>query len=100
MKWRRWNNIIDRDLGYLCFGLTIIYAVSGLAVNHIHEWNPNYSIETVRSSIGSGDSRAVSDGELVAEILERLGENSPVKSYFRPRPRKAADFSGEKYRHR
>ena len=27
MKWRKWNIIIHRDLGYLCFGLTLIYGV-------------------------------------------------------------------------
>ena len=35
MKWRKWNIIIHRDLGYLCFGLTILYVISGVAVNHI-----------------------------------------------------------------
>ena len=25
MNWRKWNNLIHRDLGYLCFGLTIVY---------------------------------------------------------------------------
>ena len=39
MKWRKWNKIIHRDLGYLCFGLTIIYVISGVAVNHIATWN-------------------------------------------------------------
>jgi hypothetical protein len=52
MNWRRWNNIIHRDLGYLCFGLTIIYVISGVAVNHIHDWNPTYKIEKVKSNIG------------------------------------------------
>jgi hypothetical protein len=45
MKWRKWNIIIHRDLGYLCFGLTILYVISGVAVNHIHEWNPTYKID-------------------------------------------------------
>lgn len=25
-------------------GLTVIFSVSGIAVNHTHDWNPNYSI--------------------------------------------------------
>ena len=52
MNWRRWNNIIHRDLGYLCFGLTIIYVISGVAVNHIHDWNHTYKIEKVKRNIG------------------------------------------------
>ena len=27
--------------------LTIVYAVSGIAVNHINDWNPNYTFERV-----------------------------------------------------
>jgi len=29
MKWRKWNNILHRDIGYLCVGLTVVY-VSGV----------------------------------------------------------------------
>jgi uncharacterized protein len=31
---RRWNNAIHRDLGYLCVGMTLIYAISGIVLNH------------------------------------------------------------------
>jgi hypothetical protein len=41
-KWRPWLRALHRDLGYLAVGLTIIYAVSGLAVNHIADWDPNF----------------------------------------------------------
>ena len=35
--------MLHRDCGYLVVGFTVIYAVSGLAVNHIGEdWNPNF----------------------------------------------------------
>jgi hypothetical protein len=45
--WRRWNAALHRDLGYLAVGLTVVYAVSGVAVNHADAWNPNYVIEKV-----------------------------------------------------
>ncbi|WP_163336203.1 PepSY-associated TM helix domain-containing protein [Desulfopila sp. IMCC35008] len=80
MRWRRINNIIHRDLGYLCFGLTIIYAVSGLAVNHIADWNPNYRIERLQTQI---DPAAVNDlGGLdqVQTILELLDEKGQLKN--------------------
>jgi hypothetical protein len=46
INWRKWNRAIHRDLGYLCFGLTLIYTISGIAMNHIQDWNPNYKIES------------------------------------------------------
>ena len=44
-RWRAWLRALHRDAGYLAVGLTIVYAVSGLAINHIDDWNPNF--ETV-----------------------------------------------------
>ena len=42
--WRYYNILIHRYLGYFFAGTTCVYAISGLAVNHIEDWNPNYSI--------------------------------------------------------
>jgi len=42
-RWRAWLRALHRDLGYLTVGLTIIYAVSGIAINHIGQWDPNFT---------------------------------------------------------
>jgi uncharacterized protein len=34
---------LHRDAGYLAVGLTLIYAASGLAVNHLEDWDPNFT---------------------------------------------------------
>ena len=87
MNWRRWNNIIHRDLGYLCFGLTIIYVISGIAVNHIQDWNPTYKIEKFKSNIGQFLSQGglVTDQE-VRNILEKIGTDTEFKKKFQPNP--------------
>ncbi len=41
-RWRAWLRALHRDAGYLAVGLTVIYAVSGLAINHIEDWDPNF----------------------------------------------------------
>ena len=41
-RWRAWLRALHRDAGYLAIGLTVIYAVSGIAINHIDDWNPNF----------------------------------------------------------
>ena len=48
MNLRKLSHALHRDIGYLCIGLTLIYALSGIAVNHIRDWNPSYRV--VRSS--------------------------------------------------
>lgn len=39
---RPWLRALHRDIGYLAVGFTFIYALSGLAVNHIADWDPNF----------------------------------------------------------
>lgn len=34
--------VLHRDAGYFVVGFTLIYALSGLAVNHIADWEPNF----------------------------------------------------------
>ena len=46
LNWRKWNRVVHRDFGYLFLGMTIIYALSGIAINHIKDWNPNYVLYT------------------------------------------------------
>ncbi|MGB1016312.1 MAG: PepSY-associated TM helix domain-containing protein [Nannocystaceae bacterium] len=41
-RWRPWLRAFHRDIGYVAVGLTFVYALSGLAVNHIGDWDPNF----------------------------------------------------------
>lgn len=50
--WRRLTIATHRDLGYALLALIIIYSVSGIAVNHIEDWNPNYRRSVERREIG------------------------------------------------
>ncbi len=53
MKWRRLFRVLHRDIGYLLFGLVIAYSLSGIAVNHVDDWNPNYSVTVSEIEIGA-----------------------------------------------
>jgi len=83
INWRRINNVLHRDLGYFCVALTVVYAVSGIAVNHLHDWNPNYKVKQVRHEF---EPIPVSDrATMVAEAVERIGLPQPREA-FRPSP--------------
>lgn len=85
MSWRHWNKVLHRDVGFLCIGLTLVYAISGVAVNHINQWNPSYSVERIETDIDpvSGDSL---DAATIRTILDRLGETGQLESSYRPDP--------------
>lgn len=81
-KWRKWNKVIHRDFGYLFLGMTLIYALSGIALNHINDWNPNYVIITddfVSNSISEKPDR---DG--VKQILNDIDEELIYKNHYFP----------------
>ncbi len=87
MKWRKWNNILHRDLGYIFFGMTVIYSLSGIALNHRADFNPNYSLTHTEVQ---WDQR-YSEGELVPkaavlELLEQTDLAGEYKMHYQPLP--------------
>lgn len=52
-KWARlWIRILHRDIGYFLAPLVILYSISGIAVNHIDDWNPSYATEVRKLAMG------------------------------------------------
>jgi hypothetical protein len=43
VRWRHLFRVVHRDIGYTCVALTLAYGLSGIAVNHIEDWNPSYT---------------------------------------------------------
>lgn len=84
-KWRKWNRAIHRDLGYVFVALTIIYSLSGIAVNHINDWNPNYVISMREFKAEVPDQAQMIDKETVLNMLDRIGEKSNYKKHYFPR---------------
>lgn len=83
-KWRKWNNILHRDIGYTVVALTVIYGISGIAVNHIADWNPNYKIE--KEIISIAPIAATDKDGMVKEALTKLQLTDEPTSTFRPDP--------------
>ncbi len=74
----RW---LHRELGFFAVGLTLVYAISGIAVNHVHHWDPNHSTDVESWSIeapGLGPTT-----EIAPVVLERLALTEPVKNTWR-----------------
>jgi len=63
--------------------MTIIYALSGIALNHIVDWNPSYSISHEEVVWERDFSTPVAKAE-VLEFLERYGEEKNYKKHYRP----------------
>lgn len=73
LRWRPWLRAMHRDAGYLAVGLTVVYALSGLAVNHIADWDPNFdnyeAAHTIELPLPAED-RALADHVLRALAID------------------------------
>lgn len=78
------NRIIHRDAGYLVAGLTIIYALSGIALNHKHDWNPNYIIENHAFTTGFKFTRETLDDDIIKQILKSAPGTPEYKTHSFP----------------
>jgi hypothetical protein len=84
MNISRLNRITHRDIGYLVAGLTIIYALSGIALNHKHDWNPNYIIESQKFITSVPVSRETITDNTAKEILKEVPGNPVFKTWYFP----------------
>ncbi len=71
-------------MGYFCVALTLVYAISGIAVNHVGDWNPSYEIE--REERRFKPVEVADRNRMVLELVDRLDlPPDPIDS-FRPSP--------------
>jgi len=81
-KWRKWNRVVHRDFGYLFLGMTLVYAISGIALNHMNDWNSNYVITSddfVTAPISAKPSKAE-----VKQLLENINDDLVYKNHYFP----------------
>lgn len=84
IKWRKWNNILHRDIGYIIVALTIIYGISGIAVNHTADWNPSYKLE--KEIVTIAPIRTENRDSMVTEAKNKLQLHEEPRNTFRPDP--------------
>jgi len=81
--WRPWLRAVHRDIGYVAVGLTFIYALSGIAVNHITDWSDgDPSFKTYSRTVDVGHLEG--DDAAIAEALrKRLGIRETPREVYR-----------------
>lgn len=82
---RKWFRIIHRDLSFFFSGVIIIYAVSGIMLNHRGDINPNYTIK--RHSLQAEGTfpiteENVSKSMVIAMLKPIKEEKNYTKHYF------------------
>lgn len=83
---RKWSRIIHRDVSFLFAGMILIYALSGILMNHRGDLNPHYSVEVQEFTISQDlTDKAKIDKHVVLTLLEPLGETANYAKHYFPK---------------
>jgi hypothetical protein len=72
----RLNVAVHRDIGYVCASLILAYCLSGIAVNHIGDWNPDFVITKETISLPHPLTKEEITGERIAEFGRLVNEDN------------------------
>lgn len=96
INWFKLNRALHRDIGYFCIGLTLIFAISGIALNHVEDWNPNYDVTQELISV-EGISDRIDTENFNAWLLTELKLNTKVKATFWESPKTYKMFTKQNH---
>jgi hypothetical protein len=92
MNLHRLNANLHRDVGYFLSGLILVYCLSGIALNHVGDWNPDFVIHKQSVTFAQHYTAAEITPEQIAEFTALVDEAKPrlhdfptpnhVKLYF------------------
>lgn len=78
------NRAIHRDFGYFFAAMTIIYALSGIGLNHRKDWNPNYIVERTEHQVKIPADLQTNEKSAVEAILKQIDQQDNYRKYYFP----------------
>ncbi len=81
MKIRRILRVLHRDFGYFIVGMTIVYSLSGIFLNHRHDFNPDYKIYSYEFETDLKNKSNLTEKE-VKSILESFEQKIIYKKHY------------------
>jgi hypothetical protein len=77
-RWRAWLRAVHRDVGYLAIGFTVIYAISGIAQNHIADWGDVSYKASERTLAIAAIPDSVADDVAIQRVADAAGLGVPA----------------------
>ena len=81
MKLRKVLRSWHRDLGYFIVGMTIVYALSGIFLNHRYDINPDYNIYTDEFTVEKGTVENFTKAKIIS-VMEKLPYDLKYKKHY------------------
>lgn len=81
---RKWSRLLHRDIGFFFIGTSIIYGLSGIALNHMKDWNPNYHVR-IKEFVTELDLRKSPQvEEKVLQLVDVVDKKENYKKHYYP----------------
>ena len=85
-SFRKWSRVIHRDLSFFFSGMVLIYAISGIVMNHRDSINPNFTVKQQEYVLSEPlPAKAQINKKTVLSLLEPLGEAGNYTKHYFPR---------------
>ena len=81
---RKWSRLLHRDIGFFFIGATIIYGLSGIALNHLNDWNPNYSVTVDEFNTELNLNKSDVLEENILKLLDDINKRDNYKKHYFP----------------
>lgn len=81
MNFRKTLRSLHRDFGYLVVGITFIYTISGIALNHRTDWNPHYSLVSEELAVPVSNQTEFGTNE-INSLLQKFEYQTEYRKHF------------------
>jgi hypothetical protein len=73
-------------MGYIFFGMSMVYGISGIALNHLDDWNPDYIIKISEATLQNVPAAEDISREVAGSLAGQIDQNYQYRSHFFPGP--------------
>ena len=81
MNLRKLLRVLHRDFGYFIVGMTIVYALSGIYLNHRHDFNPDYKVQITDFKVDLPDKQEFTHNE-IKDVLKSVNPDIVLKKHY------------------
>lgn len=85
-KLRMWSRCLHRELSFFFAGMVLIYAVSGLVMNHRDTINPHYSVSQTECVVNGLPEESDFDRSEVERLMVKVGVCERYMKHYFPKP--------------
>ena len=85
---RRWSRNLHRDLSYLFTGMLLVYAISGIAMNHLRTRDPHFDIEVQNYTVELPpiSSTEINKKYVIENYLQDIDQTANYTKHYFPKP--------------